>query len=226
MKWIGIGLGLVIVVAVGAWWYDGHRAESELLKQPVYQVLKKHERTLFDEIVAEYKVYQRDEEKREQFVNFASARIAETATKALAHASQESILAMVGDMLATGKILQGKPGDTCFRFWFPKVSGPPEIAKSMDVARQDHSLELMGEVIRSAAENPVPQPDADAVKDSLAEVVNGTYEQFGADAQMLGHVDDARVDRAKVCVVTVGFYERVLRLPPERASALIRVMAQ
>ena len=64
MKWIGIGLGLVIVVAVGAWWYDGHRAESELLKQPVYQVLKKHERTLFDEIVAEYKVYQRDEEKR------------------------------------------------------------------------------------------------------------------------------------------------------------------
>jgi len=85
---------------------------------------------------------------------------------------------------------------------------------------------LMSEVIRSAAESPVPQPTADAVKDSLAEVVNGTYAQFGADAQMLGHADDPHTDRAKVCAITIGFYERVLSLPPDRAAALIRVMAQ
>ena len=30
MKWIAMGLALVIVIAVGAWWYDGHRAESAL----------------------------------------------------------------------------------------------------------------------------------------------------------------------------------------------------
>jgi len=225
MKWIAMGLALVIVIAVGAWWYDGHRAESALLAQPVYRVLKKHEPALFEEIVAEYKVYQRDEEKREQFVNFANAKIAETATHALAHASQDSIIALLQDMLATGRQLQGKPEDACFRFWFPKVAGPPDIAQ-LDAAAQAHTLALMSEVIRSAAEQPTPQPAADTVKDSLAEVVNGTYEQFGADAQMLGHVEDPRVDRAKVCAVTAGFYDRVLRLPPERASALIRVMAQ
>jgi len=225
MKWIGMGLALVIVIAVGAWWYDGYRAESALLAQPVYRVLKKHERPLFDEIVAEYKVYQRNEEKREQFVNFANAKIAETATHALAHASQESIMALIQDMLATGRALQDKPEDACFRFWFPKVVGPPDVAQ-LDAAAQAHTLDLMSEVIRSAAEEPVAQPAADTVKDSLAEVVNGTYEQFGADAQMLGHVEDPRIDRARVCAVTVGFYERLLRLPPERASALIRVMAQ
>lgn len=226
MKWIATGLALIILVAVGAWWYEGHRAESALLKQPIYQVLKKHERVLFDEIVAEYKVYQRDEEKQEQFVNFANARIAETATRSLAHASKDSLLALVGDMLATARALQNKPGDACFKFWFPKVAGPPDIAQSVDAAAQAHTLELMSEVIRSAAENPVPQPEANSVKDSLATVVNGTYEQFGSDAQMLAHADDPRIDRGRVCTITIGFYDRVLRLPPDQASGLIRVMAQ
>jgi hypothetical protein len=72
----------------------------------------------------------------------------------------------------------------------------------------------------------VPQPDAAAIKDSMAAVVNGTYEQFGTDAQMLAHAEDPRVDRARVCAITVGFYERVLQLPPDKATALIRVMAQ
>ena len=48
----------------------------------------------------------------------------------------------------------------------------------------------MGEVIRTAAENPVPLPDADAVKDNLAKVINATYEQYGADAQMIAHAED------------------------------------
>jgi len=165
MKWVAIGLGLVIVVAVGAWWYDGHRAESALL-------------------------------------------------------------ALLQDMVATARKLKDRPGDACFRFWFPDVAGPPDIAQAVDAQSQKHTLDLMSEVIRSAAENPVPQPEADAVKDSLAEVVNGTYEQFGPDAQMLGHAKDPRVDRTKVCGITIGFYERVLSLPPDRAAALVRVMAQ
>jgi len=226
MKWIAAGLVLIVLVAVGVWWYEGHRAESTLLAQPVYRVLRAHERPVYEEIVKEYQVYQRNEEKYEQFLNFAHARIAETATRALAHASQDSQLAMIRDMVATAQSLQGKPEDACFRFWFPKVAGPPDIARWVDADAQARSLALMGEAIRSAAENPVPQPAAETVQDSLGEVVNGTYQQYGADAQMLAHAEDPRIDRAKVCTITIGFYERVLRLPPERASALVRVMAQ
>ncbi len=226
MKWIVTGLAVIIAVAVGAWWYEGYRAEAALLEQPVYRVLRQHDRPLFDELVAEYRVYQRDEERAEQYINFASERITELATKSLAHASQESVLALVRDMLANGRRLQLRPGDQCFRFWFPKVAGAPDVAQFTDAQSQAHTLDLMAEVIRSAAEDPVPTPTADAVKDSLADVVNGTYAQFGADAQMLGHAEDPRVDRVKICAITISFYERVLSLPPDRATALIRVMAQ
>ncbi len=226
MKWIVAGLVAVIAVAVGAWWYEGYRAESALLQQPVYRVLQKHDQPLYEDLVAEYRVFQRDVERPEQYVNFAHEKISEVATQSLAHASQESVLGLVRDMLATGKRLQLRPDDQCFKFWFPKVSGAPDIAQTTDATSQSHTLDLMGEVIRSAAEDPVPQPTAEEVKDSLSDVVNGTYQEFGADAQMLGHAEDPHTDRTKVCAITIGFYERVLRLPPDKAAALIRGMAQ
>ena len=43
---------------------------------------------------------------------------------------------------------------------------------------------------------------------------------------MLAHADDPRADRTKVCTITISVYERILRLPPPQASALIRAMTQ
>ncbi|SRR5688572_13461888 len=226
MKWIAIGLAAIIAVAVGAWWYEHYRADSALLKQPVYRVLKKHERALYDELVDEYRVVQRGEGGSEKFVNLANEKISLAATQRLAHASRESVLALMQDMLLTARKLQGKPDDACFRYWFPQVAGPPDIAQFIEPEAQAHTLELMGEVIRSAAENPAPLPEPEAVKDDLASVINATYEQFGTDAQMLAHAEDARVDRGKVCTITMSVYERILKFPPDQASALLRAMTQ
>jgi hypothetical protein len=226
MKWIVILLVLIVAAAVGSFWYAGYSAETALLKQPVYHVLKKHEPQLFDKLVEEYKVYKRDESRREDFVNVANYEISLAATQHLAHASQDSVLALVGDMVATARKLEKQPGDTCFRYWFPLVSGPPDVAKYIDAQAQAHTLELMGEVIRSAQENPVPLPNPDDVKDNLANVINATYEQYGADAQMIAHAGDARVDRTKACTITISVYDRILKLPPKQSGELIRAMTQ
>jgi len=56
MKWIVILLVVIVAGAVGSFWYDGYRAESALLRQPVYRVLRKHEPAVFDKLVAGYQV--------------------------------------------------------------------------------------------------------------------------------------------------------------------------
>jgi hypothetical protein len=226
MKWIVILLVVIVAGAVGSFWYDGYSAESALLKQPVYRVLKKHERAVFDTLVEEYKVYERDETRRENFVNLANSEITLTATRNLAHASDASVLALMKDMVATARRLQNTSGDACFRYWFPQVSGPPDVAKFIDEKAQAHTLDLMGEVIRSAAESPVELPSPDAVKDNLANVINATYEQYGSDAQMIAHAEEPGVDRAKVCTITLSVYDRILNLPPAQSSALLRAMTQ
>jgi hypothetical protein len=226
MKWVVIILVVIVAGAVGNYWYEGYSAQSALLAQPVYRVLKKHEPDVYAKLVDEYKVYERDETRRESFINLANAEITLTATRNLAHASQASVLALIKDMLGTARRLEKESGEACFRYWFPQVAGPPDIAKHIDPAAQAHTLDLMREVIRSAAENPEPLPAAETVKDNLAQVINGTYEQYGADAQMISHADDPRVDRAKVCAITNSVYDRILSLPPAQSSALIRAMTQ
>ena len=226
MKWIVILLVVIVAGAVGSYWYEGYSAASKLLEQPVYRVLKKHEPAVFDKLVDEYKLYAREETRRENFINLANSEISLVATQSLAHASQDSVLALITDMIATAKRLQMQPGDVCFRYWFPQVAGPADIAKYIDEAAQAHTLQLMGEVIRTSAETPSPLPPAEAVKDNLANVINATYEQYGSDAQMIAHASDARTDRTKVCAITISVYERIMSLPPADSGALLRAMTQ
>ena len=226
MKWIVILLVVIVAGAVGSYWYEGYVAESKLLEQPVYRVLRKHEPAVFDKLVDEYKLYAREETRRENFINLANSEISLVATQSLAHASQDSVLALITDMIATAKRLQMQPGDVCFRYWFPQVAGPADIAKYIDEAAQAHTLQLMGEVIRTSAETPSPLPPAEAVKDNLANVINATYEQYGSDAQMIAHASDARTDRTKVCAITISVYERIMSLAPADSGALVRAMTQ
>jgi hypothetical protein len=225
LKWILSAIAVVIAIAVGAWWFDRHSARAALLEQPVYRVLEKHEAQLFDDLANEYRLYRNDEVSREQFINYANNEISNTATRALARASQDSLLALVRDMVSTAQKLQAAPGDVCYRYWFPKVEGPADVARYIDAKSQAHTLGLMGEVIRTAAEHPVPLPDPESVKGNLAAIVNATFEEYGSDAQMLAHADDPRVDRGKVCAVTISLYRRILQLPPADAGALLRTMA-
>lgn len=226
MKWVFGGVIAIIALAVGSWWYERYVTERDLLAEPVYQVLRKHERGTYEKVLAEYRHLHQENVSPEAFVNFTNSEISLAATRRLAAASQPALLNLVKDMVATAKRLQAGDPEDCYRYWFPQVSGPPDIARRIDAVSQAHTLSLMAEVIRSSAEQPVPMPEADAVKDHLAAVINQTYEQFGADAQMLANAADPRADHAKVCTITISVYERILALAPADASAVMRAMTQ
>lgn len=201
-------------------------AISRLEKEPVYQVLARHEPEAHRRVIQEYEKLLEGQVTREQFTNFANGEWNAVTTRRLAHAADAAIVALVADMLATARLLAKQPGDACFRFWFPEISGPPDVARLVDSSAQQRTFEAMAEVIRSAAESPVELPRNDEVAGKLASVVNATFEQFGADAQMIANAADPRVDRAKVCVMTIALYERILAWPPADSAAIVRAMTQ
>lgn len=226
-----VGLAVLAAIAAFAWpelarWWSLREAGSSLLERPVYAVLRAHEPETFGRITRRYADVRRGDASEAEFINFANAELAEAATRRLANASDAAVVGLVRDMVATAKTLSDAPGDACFRFWFPTISGPPDVAAHVDAAAQARTLEAVAEVIRSAAESPVALPEGDAVADKLAAVVNATFEEFGADAQMIAHAEDPRVDRGKVCTMTTALYERILAWPPSDAAAIIRAMTQ
>lgn len=207
-------------------WGRVRNAQGELLKQPVYQVLREHEPESFGRIARKYADLEAGRLTPAEFTNFSSSDLSEVATRRMAHASDEAVLALMRDMVANGRRLEAQPGDACFRFLFPNISGPPELANVLEAAAQARTHQVIADVIRTSAETPQPLPDPATVRDSLATVVNATYEQYGADAQMIANAADPRVDRAKVCTITLGLYDRILARPPADASALLRLMTQ
>jgi hypothetical protein len=159
------------------------------------------------------------------FVNAAHARYTFIATRKLGAASQSSVQALMRDTLATARKLQQKSPEACFRYWQPEIAGPADVAQILTAGERSHTLALMSEVVRSASEQPVAAPAAAEVQGDLANVINAIYAEFGTDAQMVAHAEDPRVDRAKVCTILNSIYERILALPPDVSTRLIRVMA-
>jgi hypothetical protein len=224
-----LGLALIIGLAVLPYLLDQKArrgADQALQAQPIYQVVKRHEPALYARLVDKYLATKSGDSTSSEYVNFANAALSEAATLRLAHASDSSVNALIRDMLTSAQALARKPGDQCFRFLFPQVAGPPDVARELDPATQARTLNLLAEVIRSAHESPQALPEAAAVQDRLGSVVNAIYEQYGSDAQMIAHTEDPRVDRAKVCTMTISLYERILAWPPAESSALIRAMTQ
>jgi hypothetical protein len=222
-------IAVIIGIAVAPYLLEQkarRNADRALQEQRVYQVVKLHEPALYTRLLEKYLASQSGEATAAEYVNFANGALSEAATVRLAHASDASVIALIRDMLSNARALAQKPGDHCFRFLFPQVSGPPDVARQITPAAQAHTLDLLAEVIRSAHESPAPLPAAAAVQDKLASVVNAIYEQYGSDAQMIAHTEDPRVDRAKVCTMTIDLYERVMAWPPADSSALIRAMTQ
>lgn len=231
MKKVPIIIGAVLACGAAiAFLVLGHvedrQADAKLQEQPVYQVVKKYEPAVYANLLDRYRASRSGEISPAAFTTLANAAISEAATRRLGQAPDAAVNALMNDMLNSARALAGQPGDACFRFLFPQVSGPPDAARYLDAAAQERTLNLLAEVIRTSHETPVNSPPNPTSRDELAEVINGIYAQFGTDTQMMAHTDDPKIDRVKVCAMTIAMYERVMSRPPDRSSALIRLMTQ
>jgi hypothetical protein len=224
-KWVIGGLACAAAAAFAWWWQRSRGLEAELLAEAPYQVLKQHEPAEFARVLAGYREFKSGHRGQAEFVRESNALYSQAATRRLANASQGSLQALMHDTLRTVKKLREKSPEACFRYFYPEVAGPPDVAGILSAEEQRTTLRLMGEVVRSAAEYPVTRPAPQEVQDELAGIINATYEQYGADAQMAAHAADPRIDRGKVCAITTSLYERILALPPDVSTRLIRYMA-
>jgi hypothetical protein len=84
----------------------------------------------------------------------------------------------------------------------------------------------MADVIRTSAEHPVSIPPREKVEPLLSPLVNEMYAQFGANTALLSRAEERGIDHATVCAIATTLYEKVMRLPPGDAAAVIRSMTQ
>lgn len=215
----------VILPRLTGTWATG-RARAELQAIPVYQVLARYEPAVFDKLVAEYALMLRDRTRSAEYADFANTEVGSVATRHIAHASDAALLALMHDMLDKLQVLRAKSPEDCYRYLFPKVAGRADLARWVDRDSQQRTLGLMAEVIRTSAESPVPVPPRERVEPLLTPIVNDMYAQFGENTALLSRAEERGVNHGTVCAIATTLYEKVMRLPPADAAAVIRSMTQ
>lgn len=215
---------VVTPVAMDAWAL--RRARTELLAIPVYQVIAKHEPATYERLLAEYARVVRYPSRMDVFTETANTEIGDLATKHIAHASDAALLALMQDMLGKLQLLRARAPEDCYRYLFPRVAGPPDTTRWFDRAAQARTLGRMADVIRTAAENPVAVPPRERVEGLLGPIIADMYAQFGENTALLSRAEEPGVNRGTVCAIATTLYEKVMRLPPADAAAVIRSMTQ
>jgi hypothetical protein len=227
-RWAIPALGIVVAAIVVGWslgWFGPRGAARELLAQPAYQVLKRHEPEAWSRVLAAYEAIGNDASRRAEFVNVSNTEFSAAATRRLAQASPDAQLALMRDMVSTLRLLRARSGESCFRYLYPEIAGNADVARELAAEAQLRTLTLSADVIRTAAESPSTPAAPEEAARQLGPIVDAVYAEFGQDTQLLSHAREPGIDRAKVCDIALSLYERILALPPADAARVFSAVA-
>jgi hypothetical protein len=221
------GLLVVIVIAVGFLgfrWWQSRSVESELLAIPAYKALKEHDPATYDRIYAEIKKGVEGERSKAQVISAARKQVEEVVKERVPKASDESVVAYIDVTMRELDELYERGDETCHNFLFPPPGQALDVSQyvSKDLMKED--FEALARVIETSSTDPQDLPSEQEFTERLAPVFEAMQAEKGADMSVFANPQAPGVNKRKVCTVIRDLYDRILELPEEDASLVLRFM--
>ncbi len=191
---------------------------------PFYQVIKEHDPALFHKIKDDIDIAVKNEED----VMVLKARVRSYLDQVLISriplTSNEAMVAYVRVTLKEMQALNERGYGLCYRFIYPK-NQPLDISKYVSQETLQEDMTALTEVVRSSYENPGAIPNVEKVSENLSTIyVNLT--QVNQDAiTILSNPQSPRINKDRVCEMTIALYEKILELPADESGDILRFMA-
>ena len=206
-------------------WNQARNMETSLLQIPVFQRLKAYDKKTYGILLAEIENSLKKGNDESEIISVVREHIAKLIQQRLPSASDEAVITYMKTMLVEMAELNQLGGDLCFRFIFPQQSGGAiDSTKYLSKRTQEADLAALAEVIRTSAENPQPVPQESDVVSHLDPIYAELVKEHGEEIAMLQNPTGANVDKHKVCVLAADFYTRILKLPTQEGSKVIRFL--
>jgi hypothetical protein len=228
----GALFGMVLVLLLIAGQFAGYKyvtprvqaaiAGPSLDDEALFRTIRKHEPEMYARLEREYKAALKAGDK-DAFMQSAISEVGTLAQKHLPKASNKSVNDFMGHAVVQLKELQRKPGDACYRFLFPKVSGPADLSvlpKSM----VDANATYLEAVLVSAIERPQEMPSESQSMQTLQPILMRLANSYGQDLQLLARPGGSGVERRRVCEISIDLYDQILALPADESANVLRFM--
>jgi hypothetical protein len=207
---------------------DLDKADRELSKVPAIAVLKKYEPDVYGRFRDAFvDGFQRGRSLAELRAETMPLMV-EVYTRRMPNASDEALLAAIGLFVEQGRIIERKGSRQCLKLYgMPEGGGRvadinPLIEFPQEM--QQRELQVMSEVISSAAESPVVPVTLDSVGSELEAAISLLVAKVGDDARFLNETAQTEEEMAIKCNVVITMFEVILDQPPREAAVLLRAM--
>ena len=205
-------------------WKSGRDVERSLSEIAAFQQIAKYDPQVYQRIKTELVDSIRKGESQEQTVGRARQAVGGLVMRYIPHASNEAIVQYVRAMAIEIEELAEKNPEACYQFLFPARYGSADVTQYIKVETQRTDLAALAEVIRTAAEQPQPVPNAETGDALLKNLMNRFYASQGDDALLLQDPFAPGVDKKKVSKLIASLYREALNLPQEESGLLLRHM--
>jgi hypothetical protein len=212
-----------LLPAINSWKYQ-RDLDRSLLDISAYQQIAKYDMQAYQEIRAEILDSTKKGENPTQAIGRGRKKIGALVTRYIPHASDEAIVRYMIAMIQEIEELANKDPDLCYQFLFPDRYGSPDSTKYFKPDTQRADLNALADVIRTAAEQPQPEPDKTQGEALLKKVMSSFYEAHGEEAQLLRDPFAPGIDKGKVCNLIAELYREALKLPQKDRGLLLRYM--
>ena len=201
------------------------RAEAELQAIPAFQMIKKHDATTYNAIIADLKAGLEAGKSEEALGLELKPRVEKLVAQRLPLASDAAVNTYVGVMVQELRALTRKDPNLCYQFLFPQQFGPiGSVQKHLPQDIWEADLAALATVIQSSAEAPQPIPTQEDIATDMQVAVQRLHQKHGDRIAVLENPLEPSINRAEACVIFADLYESVLSLEPARSSKVLRFM--
>ena len=205
-------------------WYQMRKAESALIEIPAFQTIKQYDTKTYEAMMSDIKEAIKKGTDESQIIGLMRGHVAGLVQKRLPYAADDAVVTYMSVMLTEIKELSEQGNDLCYHFLFPQQSAPFDGRKYFSKQTQEADLAALAQIVKTAAENPQALPgEADAMP-LLTPIFLGLTNEYGTDIAMLQNPTAPNVDKVKVCSMADGLYARILQLPQNESSKVLRFM--
>jgi len=202
------------------------RAETELLKIPLYAAIRDADRDTYNKMLNAYVEAATLGKTESELIGTTRRYVAELAHKYLPVASDDAVIEMVRVMVLEMNQIGAKNADACFNFLFPRPGVPPVIiSQYVSVELQNRDLAATTAVIESGARKPQRVPTEKEIEPKMNLVINALRRKFSsAQLAAFADPDSSTSPHPVVCGVTQAFYEEILALSSPDNARLLRFL--
>ncbi|ADP13201.1 hypothetical protein EJP617_35200 [Erwinia sp. Ejp617] len=198
-------------------------ARTQLASSPVWRTIKQQQPALYQQASDELAGLLRAGMPLPQAVAQLRPLAAELLNQRIDAARDEDLIEYMKISLEEMKLIRQRSPDACFRFLFPQVKGGVNISELLLPALMERELLAMDRLLQHS-NGAGQQIDLPRGRLQLQKVVQGLYDRWGSDLQMMNLPGEAGADETKLCDMTIDLYQSVLALTDKDSASVLRII--